>query len=706
MSDARARYAAPATAAALVAQQVGANAARDGLLLSHFPVTAVPWFVAGTALLAVPASQGAGRLLLRFGPRRVVAGLVVASAVLFAAERALLAPQPRAAAVLLYLHSTLLGAIAISAFWSLLNERLDPHSSKALLARVAAAASFGGLVGGIGAERVAATLSTGALLVVLALAGLGALAGVLATGAGERRRPVGPAGDEPAGAWAAVRRVPLLRDLALVTVLGAALGALVDYLLKAEAVAWLGTGERLVRFFGLFYAATGIGAFAIQAGLGRRALRHLGLGGAVASHPAAVGAASLAGLALPPPWGGVWPRGLDMALRNSVARAGYELLYTPLPEAAKRSAKSLIDVAGDAAGKGAGAGIVLALTGLFPAHALALVHLSAAAAAAGATAFARRLKADYLGALAGGLRRHGGDLEAAAEQSLSDFTAARSLAGLDTAAVREALGARAPARAPILADPVVQAVAELRSGDAARVRAALERLPRDPALVGLLVPLLAEARVLRAVVAALASFGPRAGGEMACALLDPATPAVVKRRLPLALRSCGSPIARDALVRALDAPDPELRARSARALLGLFDEHPALAQPVPAALPAAERALVSGDGSARQREHVFDLLALALEPEPVRIAARAFEGSDAYVRGTSLEYLETVLPPGLFALLRARLPEPGEAAPRAAAARAAGEVRAELMRAGETMTASLAEVRRRLAASELEEETR
>ena len=76
------------------------------------------------------------------------------------------------------------------------------------------------------------------------------------------------------------------------------------------------------------------------------------------------------------------------------------------------------------------------------------------------------------------------------------------------------------------------------------------------------------------------------------------------------------------------------------------------------------------------------------------------------MRGTSLEYLETVLPPGLFALLRARLPEPGEAPPRAAAARAAGEVRAELMRAGETMTASLAEVRRRLAAAELEEETR
>ena len=77
------------------------------------------------------------------------------------------------------------------------------------------------------------------------------------------------------------------------------------------------------------------------------------------------------------------------------------------------------------------------------------------------------------------------------------------------------------------------------------------------------------------------------------------------------------------------------------------------------------------------REHVFDLLALALEREPVRIAARAFEAGDAYVRGTSLEYLETVLPPRLFGLLRARLPEPGRLRRRR---RAAAEARAELLR--------------------------
>ena len=72
---------------------------------------------------------------------------------------------------------------------------------------------------------------------------------------------------------------------------------------------------------------------------------------------------------------------------------------------------------------------------------------------------------------------------------------------------------------------------------------------------------------------------------------------------------------------------------------------------------------------------MFDLLALALEREPVRIAARAFEAGDAYVRGTSLEYLETVLPPRLFALCARGCPS---RAGRPAARRGGAEARGEL----------------------------
>jgi hypothetical protein len=501
------------------------------------------------------------------------------------------------------------------------------------------------------------------------------------------------------GAWAQLRRQPLLRDLALVIALAALLGALVDYLLKAEAVAHFGRGHHLVRFFGLFYSGTALAAMLIQASLGRVALQRLGLGGSVASHPAAVGAASLLGFMLPSPWRGILPRGLDAVVRNSTFRAGYELLYTPLAASAKRSAKSVIDVACDCAGKGAGAMLILLLVSLAPLHPLAAVNLAAALAAGGEFVVARRLRAGYVNALEGGLRRHDTDLEHAVEQSMADFTVAGTIAGLDRVAVLRALGSPTTVRTAD-ADPVVAAIVELRSGDLVRIRAALRDPPRDPLIIGSLVPLLARDDAVRLVVSTLASFGARAAGEMVSVLLDPATSDVVRRRVPLALKSCPSPIARDGLLAALDGFEFEVRLRCGRAVLALTDEHPALLKPFPAALALVERELTSGGDMHRVREHVFNLLALALEREPVRIAARAFASEDAYVRGTALEYLETVLPARVFSALRPMLAAAGPAPVRT---RSATEVRAELMRAGATMTVSLDEVRRQLEAAARED---
>jgi hypothetical protein len=700
LSTSRIHFVAPFTAAALIAQQVGANAARDWLFLSSYPVTSLPYFVAAAALIALPAAQGSGRLLLRFGPARLVPFLLALSAALFVSEWLLLG-QPRVASVLLYMHSSVLGAIAVSAFWSLLNERFDPHSAKAMMARVAGAATLGGLIGGIGAERVGALLPSGALLLVLGILGAISTAGVLTIRRGApTAAPSATASEPPRSAWAELRRVPLLRELAIVTALGAVMASLVDYLLKAEAVAWLGSGKPLVRFFGLFYAATGIGAFLLQATVGRLALSRLGLGGSVASHPVVVGTAGFLGFIVPAPWGGILPRALDMTLRNSVARAGYELLYTPLPQAAKRAAKSVIDVTCDSAGKGAGALLVMLLTRIQPAHALFAVNLAGVLAAAADVLVARRLRASYVLELEGGLRQQSGDLYLSAQQSLSDFTMVGTMIGMDPDAIRQALGEPPSITAEI--DPVVAALSALRSGNSARIRATLENLPRDPALIGALVPLLANRQVLRPTIAALESFGPRAAGEMVSALLDSSTHETVQRRLPAVLKSCGSPLARDGLLAALDLPNFQVRLRATRALLALTEQYPNLSVPTGIALGAAERQLRSAEDSPQIREYVCNLLALALEREPMRIAAQAFESDDSYLRGTSLEYLETVLPPALFSALR---PWFASGSARATAQpRAAAEVKKDLMKAGATMTMSLADVRRHLEALNQEDQ--
>ena len=688
LNDARARGLAPAVAAALVAQQVASNAGRDALFLTHFDVTTLPWFTAAAAALSLPAAIGSGRLLARLGPVRVVPWLLASSGALFLLEWALLEPLPGATAAILFFHNTILGGIAISAWWSLLNERFDPHSAKPLMARVAGAATFGGLLGGLGAERVGALGSQGALL-----AGLGATAALAAAGAfvvgrgAPSRKHRDEAGDRES-AFPLIRRNPYLRDLALIVLLAAAVGALADYAMKVEAVAHFPKGAPLVRFFGLFYAGTSVLAVLIQATLGRSALSRLGLGGSVASHPATVGSLALLAFAIPGPWRGILPRGLDASVRNSVFRAGYELLYTPLPEATKRKAKAVIDVGWDSAGKVLGAVVVILVTLLPAGAAFPAVNAAVVFAAAAEFAVARRLRPGYVRELEGGLRRGGEDLARAAQNSLSDFTVVEGFAGLDRTVVLGALGILPAGTPSPPADPVVAAVVELRSGDRSRLRLALRSLPKDPLVVGALIPLLARQDVLREVVAALESFGPRAAGQLVDALLDPAAPVTVRRRVPPVLKSCASPIARDGLVAGLGLDSFELRRRCGRALLALTDDHPELAAAArAAALAAAERELLATDDPDFLREHVLALLTLALEREPARIAARAFETDDVHLRGTALEYFETVLSPGVFRALSSRLSTGrlSTGRPSAGPRRAPSEVRDELLKAGATM---------------------
>src|SRR6185295_464201 len=115
-----ARVVAPITAGAIVAQQIGSNASRDALFLSQFAVTTLPYFVAAAALLSFPASRLSGRLLVRFGPQRIVPYALALGAVLFLTDWLLISSHPRAVAALLFFQSSILGSLTISSFWSLL----------------------------------------------------------------------------------------------------------------------------------------------------------------------------------------------------------------------------------------------------------------------------------------------------------------------------------------------------------------------------------------------------------------------------------------------------------------------------------------------------------------------------------------------------------------------------------------------------------
>ena len=82
------------------------------------------------------------------------------------------------------------------------------------------------------------------------------------------------------------------------------------------------------------------------------------------------------------------------------------------------------------------------------------------------------------GALEGGLRRQGEDLQTPLNYSLGDFTLAQSIAGLDAVSIQRALGQTAEETRPDSHDDaVVAAVAGLRSGDLVRIRRVLRAPP-------------------------------------------------------------------------------------------------------------------------------------------------------------------------------------------------------------------------------------
>jgi hypothetical protein len=132
------------------------------------------------------------------------------------------------------------------------------------------------------------------------------------------------------------------------------------------------------------------------------------------------------------------------------------------------------------------------------------------------------------------------------------------------------------------------------------------------------VQLLAKDDLVRLVVSALVPFGARAAGELVSVLLDPTTPDVLRRRVPLALKSCPSAIARDGLLTALESFGFEIRLRCGRALLTLRRAS-RTPEVVPLLWHSSSESSLRAASRTWSEEHVFNLLALTLEREPVRI---------------------------------------------------------------------------------------
>ena len=673
--------------AIMLAHQVAGKAARDALFLSEFSPSYFPLMVMAGSAVSIAAGLLNSRILQAVTPARMVPwGFLVSSALHFGEWSLRHSAYRPAMVVVVYIHVIALGAIVLSSFWSLLNERFDPRTGKKYFGRIAGVGTFGGILGGLAAERFAAWLPSTAILLFLGCAHLccgciSFLAVRSSQGIAAPEQHHHHIDGEPvtSAAWTTFRQSKYVQMLAALVVLGTTAAALLDIIFKTQAATVIGRGHALLRFFAIFYTVSQILSFGVQVLITRKWLEKLGLARGVGSLPTAVAAGAVGALMFPVFFVFVGVRALEVILRGSIHRAGYELLYTPLPVREKRAAKPVIDVVFDRLGDvfgGALSEIFLALGGLFAIKSILLVTVAIASVGIYIT---RRIQRLYVRVLEQGLVDRAVELEVDTESELLT----RSV--LLTLSVKRDPAAALPAPVhpesrlqdvrPPITEPVLQALMELRSGNLGVVQRTLSTMQQsNPLLVPQVIILVAWDDIAPEALRVLRGSVDHVAGQMLDALLDEKTDFAIKRRLPRVLAYSEDQWTVQGLMQALEDSRFEVRFQCARALDVILQRHPEYRPAKETVFAIIEREMSVSRGVWDSRrlldrrqstdeflflddvlkeraqlswEHLFSLLALILPRGPLKVAFQAMHTDDRFLRGLALEYLDSVLPPSL-----------------------------------------------------------
>ncbi len=653
----------------MVAHLQGGKTVRDALFLNFFDVTDLPKMMIATALVSTLAVFAFSRTLTRFGPARLTPALYILSGILSLVEWVAMAFWPHVITVVLYLHVTVLDALLISGFWSIINERYDPYRAKKIIGHMVICTALGGLCGAGAASVVARGIDTRAVIVMLAVLHLSAgLALVFVT----RGQSAGEGPSPPAGLLRVWAHNALIRRMALLMLALSATIAFLDYLFKARLQSTL-SKEELVTFFAYFYIAIDIGTFFMQTFIGRKALHWFGLGGTFAVLPLSILLGGLLSFVFRSLMTVTLLRGAANLLTNSFFGPGYELLYTPIARAEKRTGKILIDVGANRAGNMLGGLVIMGLI-LLPGPTESYILLSAMICAGVMGVLILLLQRGYLSQLVtnlqdGTLPGESGPIPltgGAAEWTEASLGPERVMRNISFHATAERLPTVNPAPRAIPAyrarpsaagneaNPEVQAIAALCSGEDKRIRQVLANRTITPALLPHILPLFQRRAVLSEALSACQPLASAASGQLVDALLDPHQHPLVRRRIPLLLGHADNSIAVQGLTLGLEDRAPDVRFRCAEALKRIKSRHPHLAIDGEVVWRIIYREAAFFNSARFESKqgvdalrHFFNLFGLIFGVKVMDICYASLQVPDLYIRGTALEYLENQLPPNV-----------------------------------------------------------
>ncbi len=343
----------------------------NSLFLSEFGAEQLPIVFILVAVFAALGSTVYSRLLRLYPLDRLITRTLFGVIAAFAVFWALLSYDYMKGWALyaFYVLVAMFAVLATAQFWILANMTFNSREAKRLFSYIGAGAIAGGITGGYVTNLLAPVIGS-ANLIFLCIAALSiciVLVRKIWTENERHRIHIGTRQQEQ------VKRVsnnPLrliansrhLTFLASIIGIGVLVAKLVEFQFGAIASEKILEEDQLTAFFGFWLSTLNIISLGIQLLLTRRVVGVFGVGVSLFFLPAGILLGAAAILINPVLWSAIFIKIADGSLKNSVNKAGIELLSLPIPAESKNQTKTFIDVFVDSFATGIGGLLLVLLT--------------------------------------------------------------------------------------------------------------------------------------------------------------------------------------------------------------------------------------------------------------------------------------------------------------------------------------------------------
>ncbi len=394
---------------------------RTSLFLTEFGAEQLPYAFMLVALVSAVVARFYFKLASRFSLNRLISIWLLSSAVSLAVIWLLLhrGYQEGWFVYLFYIWVAVFGAISASQFWLLANYVFNSREAKRIFGFLGAGAIAGGIFGGYLTNLLVPFTGTnnlilicsGFILIIYSIFRIiwrkYARRNLQKSLSSRRRKSRGISTRDPVKLVLSSKHTTYMAG---VIGIGVFVASLVDYQFSAIASEIVTDEDQLTAFFGYWYSNISVAALFVQFLLTRHILRRLGVGASLYFLPAGVLLGSALVLFAPSLGTVIIVKFFEGGFKQSINKAGLELLALPLPGEIKNRAKTFIDTFVPSIAEGSGGALLLLCTIILG---ISVQHISIVVLASLALWYVllRRVNKEYVNSFRLAIEKRSVDLE-------------------------------------------------------------------------------------------------------------------------------------------------------------------------------------------------------------------------------------------------------------------------------------------------------